>query len=388
MEELTAGRDIFDVWFESGSSWFAAAIRMGLIEKTPVDLYLEGADQHRGWFQLSLLPCLGATGRPPFRAVLTHGYVVDEDGRTKMSKSLGNVMNVVQQLGKRGADVLRLWIASTNYQDDVRCSEALIAQSDDSYRKIRNTLRFCMGACFDYAPQNQGAMPSRVSEDGHAPHGKEEETRGRDAHGTQGRDALATETHSIDNWMRMELELLVRDVRANFDAYEFHQAARRLYEFCTVQASSIYLSAVKDRLYCDAVDSPRRRSAQAVIHHMLVTLVKLLAPILPHTAEEAWEHIPSRPAAEPPSVHLALLPEFDAEVVRMAEAEGEFPAAAQLGARPAGSESAMDMGPAPGPAVRGPRQAGGPPQRGREEPPSTPRWSSRSPRATKSPACC
>jgi isoleucyl-tRNA synthetase len=290
MAELSAGRDIFDVWFESGSSWFAAAIRMGLIEKVPVDMYLEGADQHRGWFQLSLLPGLGATGRPPFRTVLTHGYVVDETGRTKMSKSLGNVMNVVEQMAKRGADVLRLWIASTNYQDDIRCSEALIAQADDSYRKIRNTLRFCMGACNDFDPAANATPPAE---------------------------------HSIDNWMRMELELLIRDVRRNYDAYEFHQAARRLYEFCTVQASSIYLSAVKDRLYCDAPDSPRRRATQTVIHRMLMTLVKLLAPILPHTAEEAWEHIPRRPAAEPASVHLALLPEHDEEVVRMAEAEAE-----------------------------------------------------------------
>ena len=283
--ELVAGKDIFDVWFESGSSWFAVAVARGLVDDIPMDLYLEGSDQHRGWFQLSLLPALGAEGRAPFRTVLTHGFVVTEDG-LKMSKSLGNVIDVIEQLKKRGADILRLWVASQNYQDDVRCSEALIAQAEDGYRKVRNTLRFCMGACFDFDPAKDAAAPAE---------------------------------HSIDNWMRMELELLIRDVRGAYDDYEFHRAARRLYEFCTVQASSVYLSAVKDRLYCDAPNSPRRRATQTVIHRMLMTLVKLLAPILPHTAEEAWEHIPHRPKDEPASVHLALLPDLDPEVVRVAE---------------------------------------------------------------------
>ena len=287
LAELVAGKDIFDVWFESGSSWFAAAVRRGLVEKAPVDLYLEGSDQHRGWFQLSMLPALAAEGRSPFRALVTHGWIMDENGR-KMSKSLGNTVDVIDQLQKRGADVLRLWVASQNYEDDVRCSEKLIAQTEDAYRKIRNTLRFCMGACFDFDPAAHAAAPAE---------------------------------HSIDNWMRMELELLVRDVRSDFDSYEFQHATRRLYEFCTVQASSVYLSAVKDRLYCDAVDSPRRRATQTVIHRMLMTLVKLLAPILPHTAEEAWEHVPHRPAEEPASVHLARLPDHDEEVVRMAEEE-------------------------------------------------------------------
>jgi len=284
-DHLTAGADIFDVWFESGSSWFAVAVARELVSDIPVDLYLEGSDQHRGWFQLSLLPALGCQGAPPFRTVLTHGFVVTEDG-LKMSKSLGNAIDVMEQLEKRGADILRLWVASQNYQDDVRCSDRLIEQAEDAYRKIRNTLRFCMGACADLDPAHHAVQPAE---------------------------------HTLDGWMRMELQQLIRDVRHAYDRYEFHRAARTLYEFCTVQVSSIYLSAVKDRLYCETPDSPRRRATQTVIHEMLVSLVKLLAPILPHTADEAWEHIPFRDADEPHSVHAAALPDWDEEVLRLAE---------------------------------------------------------------------
>jgi len=282
---LKAGQDIFDVWFESGSSWFAVAVARGLVDDIPVDLYLEGSDQHRGWFQLSLLPALGAAGKAPFKAVLTHGFVVDEEGR-KMSKSLGNVIDVIGQLKKRGADVLRLWVASQNYQDDVRCSEGLIAQAEDAYRKIRNTLRFAMGACFDFDPAVHCTEPTE---------------------------------HSVDRWMLMELHRLIRDVRAAYDAYEFHRAARLMYEFCTVQASAVYFSAVKDRLYCESPDALRRRATQTVVWQVLDTLVRLLAPILPHTCEEAWQHIPNRPGDWPDSVHLALLPEVDEDVIRLVE---------------------------------------------------------------------
>jgi len=285
VDQLRAGQDIFDVWFESGSSWFAAAIAMGLIEDIPVDLYLEGSDQHRGWFQLSLLPALAARGQSPFRSVLTHGFVVNEQGY-KMSKSLGNAIDVIEQLDKRGADILRLWVASQNYQDDIRCSDALIAQAEDAYRKIRNTLRFCMGVCFDFDPAKHAEEPAE---------------------------------HSIDRWMRLELHRLIRDVRDAYDRYEFHRATRLIYEFCTVEASSIYLSAVKDRLYCESPDAVRRRASQTVIHEMLVTLIKLLAPILPHTCDEAWDHIPNRDPDAPHSVHLADLPDFDKQVLELAE---------------------------------------------------------------------
>ena len=286
VDNLTIGGDTFDVWFESGSSWFAVGICRGLVDDIPVDMYLEGSDQHRGWFQLSLLPALGAAGKAPYRQVLTHGYVVDEDGRTKMSKSLGNVMNVIDQLDKRGADIIRLWVASQNYQDDVRCSDDMIAQAQDAYRKIRNTLRFCMGACADFDPARHATEPA---------------------------------DHSIDLWMRLELGMLIRDVRQAYDRYEFHRATRLMHEFCTVQASSVYLSAVKDRLYCESPTALRRRATQTVIHEMLVTLTKLLAPILPHTCDEAWDHIPFRDAAEPHNVHLAHMPTYDEGMLEMAE---------------------------------------------------------------------
>jgi len=285
IDKLRKGFDIFDVWFESGSSWFAVAIARGLIDEVPADMYLEGSDQHRGWFQLSLLPALGAAGAAPYKTVLTHGFVVTEDGH-KMSKSLGNAIEPGDQLKKRGADILRLWVASQNYQDDIRCSEALIAQAEDAYRKIRNTLRFCMGSINDYDPKTDHADPAN---------------------------------HSIDLWMQMQLQYLVRDVREAFDKYEFHRAMRLIYEFCTVQASNVYLSAVKDRLYCEAADSPRRRGTQGVIRELLLTLVKLLAPVLPHTCEEAWEHIPHKPTDWPQSVHLTLLPEVNQQVLRMIE---------------------------------------------------------------------
>ena len=286
VDGLTKGGDILDVWFESGSSWFAVAMARGLVSDIPVDLYLEGSDQHRGWFQLSLLPALGVAGKSPYKTLLTHGYIVDEEGRTKMSKSLGNAMDVAEQMTRRGADILRLWLAGQYYPDDVRCGEKLIAQADDAYRKIRNTLRFCMGACGDFDAARHAVQPAE---------------------------------HSVDLWMKMQTHRLIRDVRAAYERYEFHKATRLMHEFCTVQASSVYLSAVKDRLYCEAAGSPRRRATQTVIHEMLVALVKLLAPILPHTAEEAWEHLPYRPPAEPESVHLARLPEVDSEMLRLAE---------------------------------------------------------------------
>ena len=284
-DKLTKGADIFDVWFESGGSWAAVALQRGLVDEIPVDLYLEGSDQHRGWFQLSLLPAIGAEGCPPFKTVLTHGFINDEEGK-KMSKSVGNTVDVQQQLEKRGADILRLWVASQDYRDDDRCSDKIIAQCEDTYRKIRNTLRFCLGSIGDYNPATDYAAPAE---------------------------------HSIDLWMRMELHQLVRDVRDAFDKYEFHRACRMLYEFCTIQTSSVYMSAVKDRLYCDAKDSPRRRATQAVLREVFITLVKFFAPILPFTTEEAWAHMPFKPEDSEQSIHLEMLPEVDRHAVELAE---------------------------------------------------------------------
>ncbi len=285
VETLEKGYDIFDVWFESGSSWYAVAVARGVVEEPPVDLYLEGSDQHRGWFQLSLLPCLGVAGTAPFKKVLTHGFVVTDSGH-KMSKSLGNTIEPQEQLTRRGADILRLWVASQNYQDDIRCSEKLIEQAEDAYRKIRNTIRFCMGSIGDYDPA---------------------------------KDYVAPMEHSVGRWMQIELQLLIKNVRDAYDKFEFHRATRLLYEFCTIQASSVYLTAVKDRLYCDLPDSPRRRACQGIIRSVLIALVKLAAPILPHTCEEAWRQIPHRDAGEPDSVHLSFLPKADEKFIRLLE---------------------------------------------------------------------
>ena len=285
VSELTVGRDIFDVWFESGSSWFAVCLARSLASDVPVDLYLEGSDQHRGWFQLSMLPCLGATNNPPFKALVTHGFVVDPSGK-KISKSDPNCPTVIDLLKRHGADILRLYVASADYQDDIRYGVALIEKAEDNYRKIRNTFRYMLGSLYDF----DAAV-----------------------------DATEPADHSIDRWMRMQLHMLIRDVRAAFDAYEFHKATRLLHEFCNVQASSIYFSALKDRLYCESPNAIRRRASQTVLHEMLMALVKLFAPILPHTAEEVWAQIPHRPATEPASVHLARLPEVDANVLRMAD---------------------------------------------------------------------
>jgi isoleucyl-tRNA synthetase len=304
LDQLHQGSDIFDVWFESGSSWYAVVMEEGLAEDIPIDLYLEGSDQHRGWFQLSMLLGLASRGQSPFETVVTHGFIVTEDGH-KMSKSLGNTIDVIEQLEKRGADILRLWLSSQDYHNDVRCSEALISQSEDAYRKIRNTLRFLMGGCFDFEPSEHAEAPR---------------------------------SETLEFWFRMELHKLIREVRRAFETYEFHRGYRAMYEFCTIQASSVYLSAVKDRLYCDAPDSPRRRAAQTVMHEALTALIKLLAPIIPHTAEEAWSHIPHRAQAEPENLHLALLPDPDPGVLAVADAAG--PAETDLGRHAADARAA------------------------------------------------
>jgi isoleucyl-tRNA synthetase len=273
-ETLRKETDILDVWFDAGNSWRAVCQVGGL--GYPADMYLEGSDQHRGWFQLSLLPAVAITGQAPFRTVLTHGYVVDEQGR-KMSKSAGNYVVATDAVAQYGADVLRLWVSSVNYQDDVRASDSLIAHLQDAYRKVRNTLRFLLGATNDFDPAKH---------------------------------AVPADGPSLDRWARMELHKVIRDVRECYDAYDFYKVFRRVHDFCAVELSSVYFSAIKDRLYCDLADSPRRRRSQTVLHETAGTLVRLIAPILVHTADEAWEFLAHKPEAVE-SVHLAHLPEVD-----------------------------------------------------------------------------
>lgn len=269
--------DIFDVWFESGSSHRAVlrgpqAERQGL--SWPADLYLEGTDQHRGWFQLSLLTAVAADGAPPFREVLTHGFVVDEKGE-KMSKSLGNFISVEQALKDFGAELQRLWTASVDYLSDIHTSRDIIARMEEPYRRFRNTFRYLLGNLDGFDPARHRVAPDEMPD--------------------------------VDRLALSRTHRLIRDTLAAYDACQFYRVYQRAYQFCTVDLSSFYLDVVKDRLYCEGADSLGRRSAQTVLCETLEALVRLLAPVLIHTCEEVWQQIPWR--EELPSVHLARFPE-------------------------------------------------------------------------------
>ncbi len=285
-DDLHKEENIFDVWFESGCSWYSVAAKAGW--DVPVDLYLEGSDQHRGWFQLSLLPALGAMGKAPFKGVLTHGFTVDEKG-IKQSKSLGNYVNAQDEVGKYGADVLRLWVASVNYQEDIRCNDELIGRTQDAYRKIRNTLRFLLGNLYDFNPAVDSVAYERMYE--------------------------------VDKWAVQQLEKLICQVRDAYENFVFHRVYSLLYNFCTVQMSNIYMDVLKDRLYCDGAAGPSRRSCQTAMQRILDALVRILAPILVHTAQEAWAAMQYR-SEDIGSVHLAEMPKVDDSVDRRSREPG------------------------------------------------------------------
>jgi isoleucyl-tRNA synthetase len=272
-DDLKKEENIFDVWFESGCSWHAVAARAGW--PVPVDLYLEGSDQHRGWFQLSLLPALGAMGKAPFKTVLTHGFTVDDKGM-KQSKSAGNYVSAIEEINKYGADILRLWVASVNYQEDMRCSDELISRLQEAYRKIRNTLRYLLGSI-------DGFIPAK--------------------HSVAYKDILP-----IDRWAMINLDVLIEQVCKSYEEFAFHRVFSLIYNFCTIQMSSIYMDVLKDRMYCDAKDSVSRRSGQTAMYRILDVLVRMLTPILAHTAEEAWAAMEHK-SQDVPSVHLASMPE-------------------------------------------------------------------------------
>ena len=274
-DDLHKEENIFDVWFESGCSWYSAAKKRGW--EVPVDLYLEGSDQHRGWFQLSLLPALGAMQKAPYKSVLTHGFTVDEKG-IKQSKSLGNYVNTQDEVAKYGSDILRLWVASVNYQEDVRCTDQLIGRTQDAYRKIRNTLKFLFGNIDDFDPNEKEVPYDKMFE--------------------------------IDKWAMQQLQKLIASVTEAYENFAYHRVFSLLYNFCTVETSSIYMDVLKDRLYCDHRDSPSRRSAQTAMLEILDCLVRMLAPILAHTAEEAWAAMKFK-SQDVQSVHLADMPKVD-----------------------------------------------------------------------------
>lgn len=254
------GKDIVDVWFESGSSWNEVLRERG--GGFPADLYLEGSDQHRGWFQASLLVSLGATGSAPYRCLLTHGFIVDRDGK-KLSKSRpdANRYEVDNLFGEFGVDVMRWWVASLAYDNDVKADLELFALAGESYRKIRNTIRFLLSNLDDFEPS----------------------TRAPDI------DALrAIPATSIDAWVLSEFDRVAKAVMHGYETYQFRVAHQTLFDFCNETLSSVYLAAVKDRLYCDRPDSPRRRQSQRTIHALAEGLCRLLAPVLCHTSDEAF----------------------------------------------------------------------------------------------------
>jgi isoleucyl-tRNA synthetase len=277
VEQLRKGADILDVWFESGSS-HRAVLSQNYELGFPAFMYLEGSDQHRGWFQSSILTAVATNGRAPFETVLTHGFIVDEHGE-KMSKSEGNAISAVKATETHGADVLRLYVASMDYSDDVRVSERGIKEASEAYRKIRNTFRFLLGNLEDYTVFDPGLFDVNA-------------------------------LHMIDRWLLGELNTLIREVTAAFERFEFYKGYQRLYHFCSQTLSSLYLEILKDRLYADAPASSDRRAAQFVLARLHKSLTIMFSPILPHTSEEVWEFQP-KTGGTASSVHLADWPAPD-----------------------------------------------------------------------------
>ena len=275
--------DILDVWFDSGVS-HEAVLASGNFEglSWPADIYLEGSDQHRGWFQTSLIPATALRGRAPYKSVLTHGFVVDGEGK-KMSKSLGNVIAPQKVIDQYGAEILRLWVATSDYREDIRISQEILNGLIDTYRKIRNTLRFLLGNLSEYSPAKDNV-----------PYG---------------------EMREIDRHALGILQELVETCTNAFDKYEFHKAAAAINKFCTVELSGFYLDALKDTLYCDGKTWKSRRSAQTALWQICSALVRVLSPILSFTSEEVWQEMRNIDPGLEESVFLTELPKTDKKLV-------------------------------------------------------------------------
>jgi len=283
---FTKETDILDVWFDSGVS-HAAVLEHRPYLRWPADLYLEGSDQHRGWFHSALLTAVGTRGRAPYQAVLTHGFVVDASGK-KMSKSVGNVIAPKKVVDKYGAEILRLWVSASDYRDDIRISDNILNQLSDAYRRIRNTCRFMLGNLYDFDPESDAAPF----------------------------DAMPR----MDRYILHRLQKLVDKTQKAYATYDFHIVHHALYNFCTVDLSAFYLDVLKDRLYTSPAASPERRNAQTVMYAVLDALVRLMAPILPFTAEEIWRYMPAVKEKEA-SIHLALYPAVNPQWMDPALAE-------------------------------------------------------------------
>ena len=274
-------KDIMDVWFDSGSTW-NGVLRYPHEESWkdmsyPCDLYLEGSDQHRGWFHSSLLTSVAVNGHAPYKAVLTHGFTMDGEGR-KMSKSVGNVVAPQDVINKYGADVMRLWISSVDYQGDVRLSDKIVKSMSDVYRKIRNTFRYLLGNLSDFDPKTDSVAYADMEE--------------------------------LDRWALLRMEQVKETVLKAYDDYEFHVMYHAVHNFCTVDLSAIYLDILKDRLYTEKADSKLRRSAQTAMYEILTTLVRLVAPVLCFTSEEVWQALPNKEEREW-SVHMSDMPKVN-----------------------------------------------------------------------------
>jgi isoleucyl-tRNA synthetase len=267
--------DILDVWFDSGVSQ-AAVLKQRKELSWPADLYLEGSDQHRGWFQSSLLASVGTTGRSPYRTVLTHGFTVDGTGK-KMSKSAGNVVAPQEVIDKYGAEVLRLWVSAADYRDDIRISPEILAHLAEAYRRIRNTSRYLLGNLSDFDPAADAVGDDKLLE--------------------------------IDRWALHRLQRLTQRVVKAYDDFEFHIVFHSIHNFCAVDMSAFYLDILKDRLYTAKASSRERRSGQTAMFSILSTLVRLMAPVLSFTADEVWAYMPGGKKAA--SVFLAEFPKLE-----------------------------------------------------------------------------
>jgi isoleucyl-tRNA synthetase len=275
--DFTKEMDILDVWFDSGVS-HAAVLEPNATLGSPADMYLEGSDQHRGWFHSSLLESVGTRGVAPYRSVLTHGFVLDGQGR-KMSKSLGNVVAPEDVIKKLGADILRLWVAAQDYRDDNRISQEILTRVAEAYRRIRNTCRYILGNISDFDPATDSIPYDRMPE--------------------------------IDRLALHVLEGLKERVLRAYDELEFHTIYQAVNAFCSVELSAIYLDILKDRLYTSRKDSLERRSAQTAFYQILDSLIRMMAPILSFTADEVWWSMPGK---REESVHLAAFPALTPQV--------------------------------------------------------------------------
>lgn len=269
---FTKETDIMDVWFDSGSSHEAVLVGRD-DHRRPADVYLEGSDQYRGWFNSSLSTSVAVTGKSPYENIISHGFVLDGNGR-KMSKSLGNIMSPSKVQKQLGSDILRLWVSSVDYQADVRISQDILKHVSEAYRKIRNTFRFMLANLADFNPETDRVDVKDLQE--------------------------------VDQYMLHRLQQLNKNVRSGYDKYEFSTIYHQIHNFCAVDLSSFYLDFAKDILYIEAANNERRRSIQTVYYDILTTLVQLLTPIIPHTTDEVWEYIPG---TKKESVQLTDIPE-------------------------------------------------------------------------------